>query len=217
MNIKLTYVNRAELAPTDLPTLLLFQKQIAGETESALIWKVIRNCRHTHFHPMVFSTDLNISLGDDFGNYSKLLPVANGNEFKVALSGNRPHLSVVHVGDAADGVTVHNHLPTDAFKACLFMRGQLMAIRAPVPSGEQDNFALDNTLWMAIGRRGMSDEPVGPRWPGKKRPVREGDPVAQSLLDTAIPIPLSGVASANIVMYGNASNLTLKLENIILI
>ncbi|MEB0140175.1 MULTISPECIES: hypothetical protein [unclassified Undibacterium] len=217
MNIKLTYVNRADMASQDVPTLLIFQKQNAGDQDSALVWKVIRHCRHTHFHPMVFSTDRQLSLGDDFGNYSALIPVANGKEFKVALSGSKPQLHAVSSSDTPAGVSMLNHMSANSFKACLFVQGQLLAMRPAVTPGAEDEFLLENTLWAVIDHRDPSSEAVGPRWPGKKRPIRPGDPVSIALLDSAIPIPLAGVASANLILYGSPANLTLKLENIVLV
>lgn len=220
MDTRINFINRAELTAGKLPTLLLFQKQADEHGERAVVWKVIRHCDYLHFHPMVFSSDIRVSIGDGLGNYSAPLRARRGEQFNVAFEGRRPRLSAVDGHRAGAGVTVHNDLATlphpglaHSFDACLFMRDQLLANSRHVAQGASAHLSLEHTLWVAVARRSAHDEPLGMHWPGVTRPAREGDPVTEPVLEAAHPMPLRGLASANIVMYGNASQLTFRLES----
>jgi hypothetical protein len=219
MNIKLNFVNSAQLAPTATPpTVLVFQKQqcLDGQVR-AVVWKVIERCRHTNFHPFVFADSVSVSTGDKFGNYSELIPAVPGELFEIeADSTGRRHLQRANVG-AASGtvVSIMNSLTDTSYHACLFVRGQLIAEHRSVPPGEQIDFVLDSSLWVAIARRGPEDDLVGQRLPGTARDVREGDYISQRVLEAATPINLLGVVSANIVMHGGENGFTFRREAVV--
>jgi hypothetical protein len=213
MNIKLNFINQAQLAPADLPTVLLFQKQVEDGQEYALVWRVIRNCRYMHFHPLTFSTDLDVSMGDEYGNYSALLAAHHGDRFDaLAAHGARRKLHLEPACTGGDGIVIANKLDADAFHACLFVRGQLLARRPALPPGGEVNFAADGTLWVGIARRSAEDQLSGPSLPGAPRQWREGSPVTQAVLAAATPIALAGLAVANIVMHGSSAGLSFRCE-----
>ena len=214
MTIKLNFVNRAQLSPAELPTILLFQKQVDDGREYALVWKVIRHCRYQHFRPLSLSTTLTVSMGDEFGNYSRLQPSGPGDKFDATAHGARRRL-VLQGGrddDAGDGIVIENTLLDDTFHACLFARDDLLARSSSLPPGEQVKFALDGTLWVGVARRSADDDFSGPNLPGSARQWCEGNEVSQAVLDSATEIRLAGLAVANIVMYGTPAGFTFKCE-----
>lgn len=226
MNIRLNFVNSAELAAATLPTILLFQKQHDSGDEVAVVWKVIEQCRHRHFHPFMFTDDASVSTGDAFGNFSRLMPARRGARFEItAAPGGRRQLQCEvndldpeHGGQlprGRDTVSIVNRQSGSYHHACLFVRGELIAERRSLAHGDQADFSLEPILWVAAWRRTPDAELYGPWLPGRSRTVRAGDRVAHRAMASATAIELKGVASANIVMRGDAGQLRFEREAVV--
>lgn len=214
MNIRLNFVNCAQLAPNAaLPTIVLFQRHDFSDGQvSAVAWKVIERCRPNWFHPVVLTDQVKLSTGDKFGNYSKLLAAAPGDVFRLDADPDGHRQLEQEESNEYGCVSVVNSLKDQAYDVCLFMRGQLFVERRSLLSHEQVDFALSSSLWVTVARPGVNQDALGPRPPGASRTLREGDDLGQRMLDNATEICLQGVASANIVMQGDASRLTFRRE-----
>lgn len=216
MNIKLNFVNQAALVDADLPTLLLFQKQHDEHGNAhALIWKVIRRCRYQHFRPLNFSGSFNVSLGDHYGNYSRLVPAQRGDHFAVEDHDGHRRIAPERRPHAAQGIAVRNDLHDGVVDACLFVRGDLLARHRRLAPSAHTGFELD-TLWIGATPRDDSDELVAPHFPGRRRPWHEGGPVGERVLRHATAIDLAGVAGANIVMRSSPTGLIFNLEDVVM-
>lgn len=217
MNIQLTFINQAQLAPAELQTILLFQKQGSEQGECALVWKVIQNCRYQHFHPLSFSSEFSVSLGDQYGNYSALLPARAGDQLAVLEPNGRrrlqPAAPAAKHRPSGDHIEIRNRSSDQPFDACLFVRGELLARQAVTAADQVLSLQPDCTLWAVLARPG--DAPARGTLPGLRNQWRCGDPIPATLLAAATPIALAGVARAHIVLQRQADRLTFAREGVV--
>ncbi len=199
MPVRLNFINRSH--DRCQTAIVLFQREVASEL-TPVAWKVIRHCGYACSHPFAFSTELELGIGDQYGNFSPRQAACPGDSFNVTHRSGRRQL----LRDASDNgaaITLRNAMPCGAIDACLFNQGALLARRAGVPPGAQVAFAMAPALWIGAAAEAEEGRPLGPA-------MAQQSYTALSLL---------GMASADIVMTGagggaDAVPLRFCLENI---
>jgi hypothetical protein len=186
MQVMLNFINRSEAGRH--PNVLIFQRNATDDTNiSAVAWKVIRNCGKGCTHPFVYSTEFEIGLGDEFGNYSPRLRAERGSLFAVLPCAVGRHLTRRGAAGNCRHIVLKNELPRGAVNANIYVSGRLMATKTSVAPGQNAVFEFRPTLSIGIAPQ-----------------VEEGQTVAAAAIDTALTeLPLFGLAGADIVMSGS--------------
>ena len=205
MKIKLRFINRSQDANNS--EVLIFQKNVvANFTETAVAWKVIKNCGKNCYHPFFYSTDLEVGIGDDFGNYSPRLKAKNGSLFVVSATsiGGR-WLAYAGPGNSSKDISLRNDLQMGAINASVYAGGQMLATKTCVAPGQKAVFEFKPTIWI-----------------GAVSQVEEGQVMNSAILNSVnTELSLMGIASADIVMSGGGPGqgsmpLEFCLENVVM-
>ncbi len=204
MNIALRLINRSNDRGNS--EVVLFQRNVVPELEElAIAWRVIRYCGRDCIHPFAYSTDVEIGLGDDHGNFSPRLAAERGMRFTVASHpGGKPRLSSALDGASHADIEVVNQLGRGAVNVNAFVSGRLMAAKSAVAPGQKAVFRFTPVLWVGVGSQ-----------------IEESRALSSAVLSSAnTPIELAGIASADIVMTGggageSAQPFRFELENVV--
>lgn len=204
MNIALRLINRSNDRGNS--EVVLFQRNVVPELEElAIAWRVIRYCGRDCIHPFAYSTDVEIGLGDDHGNFSPRLAAERGMRFTVASHpGGKPRLSSALDGASHTDIEVVNQLGRGAVNVNAFVSGRLMAAKSAVAPGQKAVFRFTPVLWVGVGSQ-----------------IEESRALSSAVLSSAnTPIELAGIASADIVMTGggageSAQPFRFELENVV--
>lgn len=204
MNIALRFINRSNDCGSS--EVVLFQRNVIPEfDELAIAWRVIRYCGRDCIHPFLYSTDIEIALSDDYGNFSPRKPAAPGTRVVVAPHpGGRPRLTASSEGASHSDIEVINQLGRGAVNVNAFVAGRLMAAKTAVAPGQKALFRFAPVLWIGVGSQ-----------------VEESRALASAVISSAnTPLELSGIASADIVMTGGGSGesaqpFRFELENVV--
>ena len=204
MNIALRFINRSNDCGNS--EVVLFQRNVVPELEElAIAWRVIRYCGRDCMHPFTYSTDVEIALGDEHGNFSPRIPAENGMRLVIASHpGGRPRLANALDGAPHSDIEVVNQLGRGAVNVNAFVAGRLMASKSAVAPGQKAVFRFAPVLWIGVGSQ-----------------IEESRALASAVLSsTNTPIELAGIASADIVMTGggggqSAQPLRFEFENIV--
>lgn len=205
MNIQLRFINRSN--DCNNSSVVLFQRNVVPDfDEFAIAWHVIRYCGRDCIHPFVYSTDVEIALSDDHGNFSPRLAASNGTRLAIAGQPNgRPRLSYSRDGAVAQtDIEVANQMGRGAVNVNAFNSGRLIASKSAVAPGQKALFQFQPVLWIGVASQ-----------------IEEGRALDSAVLSSEnTELPLAGVASADIVLTGGGGGTTaqpfhFELENIV--
>lgn len=203
MNIPLRFVNRSE--DGHRTEVVLFQKNVAsGIDELAVAWKVIRYCGRDCSHPLVYTTEVEVSCSDVYGNHSPRLKAQRGQRFIATPTASGRRLSKVSAADSSNDIQVINALPRGAVNVNLYNDGRLIACKTGVAPEQKAAFQFEATLWIGVVSQAVQGQAI--------------NSAVMSNVMTALS--LSGIASADIVMTGGgggsgAHAYAFTLENVI--
>ncbi|MBB5606453.1 MULTISPECIES: hypothetical protein [unclassified Janthinobacterium] len=202
MDIQLNFINRSY--DQNNSSVFLFQKNAASRhDELATAWKVIRNCGQNSHHPLVYSTDLQACISDEYGNYSPRKAVRAGELLTVSALPSGRRFAYAGANSNSLDTVVRNDLLRGAINVCVYSQDRLLATKTNVAPGQKAIFQFQPTLWI-----------------GAAAQVVEGRALSSAILnDVNTEFSLQGIASADIVMSGggpgrNALPLQFTLENI---
>lgn len=202
-SIKLNFINNSN--DTNNSEIVIFQKNAVADFEDvAVAWKVIKNCGKGWSHPFEFSTTLQLSASDAFGNYSPRQEVQSDQRFQVAPTETGAEVRNLGQSSNKGKIVVENALLQGPIHANFYRSGKLLA-KATLPPRWTSLFEFKPTIWI-----------------GAVSQIEEGQ-----LLDAAVrdkikkEISLSGVKSADIVMTGggpgpNATPFEFTLQNVVM-
>ncbi|CAB3728207.1 hypothetical protein [Trinickia soli] len=204
MNIALRFINRSNDCGSS--EVALFQRNVIPEfDELAIAWRVIRYCGRDCIHPFTYSTDIEIALGDDHGNFSPRISAAAGSRIVVASHpGGRPRLASASDGALHSDIEVVNQLGRGAVNVNAYVAGRLMAAKTAVAPGQKAVFQFAPVLWIGVGSQ-----------------IEESRALASAVVSSAnAPLDLHGIASADIAMTGGGSGesaqpFRFELENVV--
>jgi hypothetical protein len=202
MLVKLKFVNRSR--GVDIPDVLIFQKNVATDLEEAAVaWKVIRNCGPNTHHPFVFSTDLEIGIGDEYGNFSPRIKAGKGRVYAVSATVSGRRFAYKSPGNNNSDICIRNDLPRGAINANVYLDDKILATKTAVAPGQKALFQFKPTIWVGV-----------------RRQLVQGDVIDSAIVNAVnTEISLLGIASATIVMTGGgpgveANPYTFTLEDV---
>ena len=208
MNIHLRFINRSNDCGNR--EAVLFQRNVIPDfDELAIAWKVIRFCGRDCIHPFVYSTEMEIALGDEHGNYSPRAAAQGGERFVIGVHPTgRARLipGPAHLGssDTGSDIQVVNQMPRGAVNVNAFSAGRLIAAKWAVAPAQKAVFRFTPVLWIGVASQ-----------------VQEGRALSSAVLSSDnTMLALAGIASADIVMTGGGSGgdaqpFAFALENVV--
>ncbi|WP_341317815.1 hypothetical protein WN982_22035 [Paraburkholderia sp. IMGN_8] len=208
MNIHLRFINRSNDRGNS--EVVLFQRNVIPDfDELAIAWKVIRFCGRDCIHPFVYSTGIEIALGDEHGNYSPRATAQGGERFVVGVHPTgRARLTADPApaggADNSADIQVVNRMQRGAVNVNAFNAGKLIATKWAVAPAQKAVFRFTPVLWI-----------------GAASQVQEGRALSSAVLSSDnTMLPLSGIAAADIVMTGGGSGADAQpfgfaLENVV--
>lgn len=202
MDIQLNFINRSQ--DQNNSCIFLFQKNASTQMDQlATAWKVIRNCGFNCNHPLVYSTELQAGIHDEYGNYSPRRAVRDGELFAVVpIPAGR---SFARVGNHSSSreFAIRNDLARGSVNVGVYNNGRLLALKTNVAPGQKAVFGFTPTLWI-----------------GAASQVIEGQMLNSAIVSNVYTeLSLLGIARADIVMTGGGTGrdcepLQFSLENI---
>jgi hypothetical protein len=189
MDIRLRFVNRSNDCGNS--EVVLFQRDVIPDLDTfAVAWKVIRYCGRDCFHPFVYSTDIDVALGDEHGNFSPRAAAPAGTRFAVdAHPTGRGRLVPDRAGASGGDVEVVNRMTRGAVNVNAFSAGRLIAVKEAVAPGQKAVFRFTPTLWIGVASQ-----------------VQESRALHAAVLSSVnTQLPLAGIAAADIVMTGGGT------------
>ena len=204
MDIKLTLINRSNDANNS--EIVIFQKNAAaGADEPAIAWQVIRNLGPGDQHPFVYPLSTGITVADQWGNYTPMVPAENGQLFSVASSPSGDTLSLHGPASSPHEIQCRNDLVQGVISASLYKSERPLLQASSIPPGQTAVFAFVPTLIIAV----IPDMEVG----------QVMDSAILSSVNTELS--LLGVSEANIIMTGGgpgqtSTPLQFTLENVVM-
>jgi hypothetical protein len=203
VDVRLKFWNRSRMRP--LPEVVVLQQ--AGALSERIVpvaWEIIRHCGYGCYHPFVFSYDTEITVSDEYGNYSPHLSSVGGYSFSVKplLRGRRLYRRGHSSG--ADQIEVCNDLVSGALDLHMLRSGSIVATAVAVPPGQKAVFATNSVIEIGFsGSLFQGRRLIGPAMP-----------------ETVARFCLSGISSADIVLtdggtVSNSDALTFLMENVV--
>ncbi|MBR8299200.1 hypothetical protein KDW49_00485 [Burkholderia dolosa] len=189
MDIRLRFVNRSNDCGNS--EVVLFQRDVIPDLDTfAVAWKVIRYCGRDCFHPFVYSTDIDVALGDEHGNFSPRVAAPAGTRFAVdAHPTGRGRLVPDRAGASGGDIEVVNRMTRGAVNVNAFSAGRLIAVKEAVAPGQKAVFRFTPTLWIGVASQ-----------------MQESRALHAAVLSSVnTQLPLAGIAAADIVMTGGGT------------
>ncbi|CAE6812717.1 hypothetical protein R69658_05480 [Paraburkholderia aspalathi] len=193
MNVNLRFVNRSNDCGNS--EVVLFQRNVIPDfDELAIAWKVIRFCGRDCIHPFVYSTDIEIALGDEHGNFSPRMSAQHGERFVVGVhpTGRARLTAEPALAGGADGgpeIQVANRMPRGAVNVNAFNADKLIAAKQAVAPAQKAVFRFTPALWIGVASQ-----------------IEEGRALSSAVLSSDnTMLPLAGIAAGDIVMTGGGS------------
>ncbi|WP_411878059.1 hypothetical protein [Polaromonas sp. YR568] len=204
MDIKLRFVNKS--SDGNKSEVVIYQKSVLTTMASlSVAWKVIRYCGRDCTHPFVYPDGYEVSISDEYGNFTPRLRAKNGQMLSLISTptGARRLLYTGPAG-ASTELDVLNAMGQGAVDVCIFKDGRLMGAKTSVSPGQKAVFQYQPALWI-----GVCSEVV------------QGEPINSAVLPGInTELSLIGIASADIVMTGGgpgegSTAYEFNLENIV--
>ncbi len=203
MNVKLNFRNESN--DVDNSQVLIFGSNAeASNDETAVAWKVIRNCGQGCRHPFVYSSDVEVNMIDPYANHTRRMHIEPGQEFKALMTSSGTQLEFADNNDAPNQYTIANQLQDGSITVQIWRSGSVYAAKSGVLPAQKVSFEFKPTIFIGVASQVVEGEVV--------------DSAVVSSINTEIS--LLGLASADIVMRGggggaNSVPFTFTLENIV--
>lgn len=189
MKTELRFINKSQGGVAN--DIVMFQLPVtSGYGEIAVAWKVIRYCGIGWYHPFTFSTDLEVSCSNEFGNHTPRIALSPGQVAALTQtpSGGRRLALTQTLTDASD-CEVRNGLARGAIDVNIFNNGQLLARKTAVAPQQKAVFQYRPTLWIGVASQ-----------------IVEGAALNSAVIDSInTEFSILGVKSADIVLTGGGS------------
>ena len=204
MDIKLRFVNQSR--DGNKSEVVVYQKnQLTSMASLSMAWKVIRFCGLDCYHPFVFPTGFEVSVADEYGNFSPRMAAESGQMFRLesTASGAR-RLRSAGPANASNEIDVLNDLGQGAVNVCIFRDGRMVGMKTAVTPGQKAVFQYPPVLWIGVASQ-----------------IVQGVAISSAVMSNAnTELSLLGIASADIVMSGGgpgegSTPYEFKLENIV--
>lgn len=201
--IKLNFINKSN--DTNDNRIVIFQQNVAeGFGDSAVAWKVIQNCGRLENHPFTYPINIEVSVGDSYGNFTPQLTAYDSQAFDMikSVSGDMLQLSATPAASPSE-VEVRNKLDMGAISANCYRNGRLLATKTGLAPGQKAVFEFQPRIYIGVISQ-----------------IEEGDVMNSAIISQVnTEINLLGITSADIVMTGggpgdSSTPFNFTLENI---
>jgi hypothetical protein len=202
-DIKLNFINHSN--DLNNSEIVIFQKNATALAthETAVAWRVIRNCGAGDNHPFIYPMATSVAAADSWGNYTPQMNANPGDLFEMIRSSSGDTLQYKGADGSTEEIGLLNNLDSGAISANIYKDGKLLATKTGIAPGQQTAFLLRPTIFI-----------------GAASEVEEGAIVNNAIVSSVnTEISLLGLSSADIVMTGggpgpNATPLRFTLQNI---
>jgi len=201
-NIHLEFINRSNDANNS--TIVIFGKNSGTAlSEVSVAWKVIKNCGQGFSHPFSYTSDIQVGIGDSWGNYSPQVDAQLGQSHRAYLNESGTAFAPYNEAASLEEVEIVNQLPMGAIEAQVYRDGRLFATKTGIAPGQKAAFQFKPTIWIGVVSQ-----------------IEEGQVMNSAILsDINTELSLLGIASANIIMTGggpgpSSTPFQFHLENI---
>lgn len=185
-NIKLNFINGSN--DQNNSTVVIFQKNVAADIdESAVAWRVVKNCAVGFHHSFSFPLDIEISALDSWGNeIVKPIAAVCGSLYHVHTGCSENSLSLLESGSSDKKVQLLNNLKQGSIDARIYRDERLLAVKCGVLPEQKAVFEFKPSIWIGVVPH-----------------IEEGQ-IMNSAITSGIntEISLLGIKSADIVMTG---------------
>ena len=202
--VKLNFINRSN--DQNNSSVIIFQKnQSTDFGETAVVWKVIKNCASGWNHSFEFHLQLEVSAKDSWGNViGTRLPAEYGKSYHVSKDCSGDNLALSGYASSSNLIEVRNDFNSGAINAEVYRSGKLLAQKLGICPAQKAVFEFKPTICIGVASQ-----------------IEEGNMINSAIIeDINTEISLLGVKSADIVMRGGGFGETSKpyefrLENIV--
>jgi hypothetical protein len=198
MDVKLKVINRSLGAHQS--NIVLFQNNLLSDlNELPVAWKVIRYCGYDCYHPVVYPSEFEVALSDEFGNYSPRLPISGGHALGVTLTPSGRRLTDWGRTAQSDTFEVLNEMLRGSVNINVYKAGLLLARKTAVAPGQKATFRFTPAIWVGV----VSE-------------VEQSQTISSAIVQAVnVNFVLIGFCSADLVVTGGgADRFQFALENI---
>ena len=129
---------------------VIFQKNKTWQKQPNIVpWKVIKHCSAHQYHPIEYTDELKVSIGDSWGNFSFPQVVEPQTHYEVMkLPIGRQFRKANQQFRDVRGLTIKNNLHRGAISVNVYRNGRLVAQDPVVIPGQQSFFAFEPILYI---------------------------------------------------------------------
>jgi hypothetical protein len=130
---------------------VVFQEQVNPDfNEGTIAWQVVQYCGQGNHHPFNYDTDLEISVSDSYGNYTRLMQASPGQLFEVKETEFGHMLTYLGPGSNKDEVQVVNSMTKGAINAVCYRSGRKLAQKLNLIPKEQAIFEFYPRIYIGV-------------------------------------------------------------------
>lgn len=194
MDIELTFINNSN--DMNNSEIVIFQKNVATNfDETAVAWKVIKNCGRNWSHKFIYPMTNQIALADSYGNRSNLQDILPGQKWnaKQSNSGNTLTLDS-QPASTQEELEIQNNLNSGSVDAQVFKDGKLLVSKRALAPGQKAVFEIEPKIFIGVVSQ-----------------IEEGQSMNSAVLsEINHEINLFGITKANIIMTGGGTGIDSK-------
>lgn len=197
---QLTFINRSNQGDQNIVIYQPNEASMGSYNEVPIAWKVIENCGVNESHSFSFDSDLELAIGDSFGNYGQPAEVVEGKILEIVRGNFVEELRLMNkMTNNPYEFGVRNSLRDGSFTVSCFRSERVLATTDYIFPKEEALFRFSNTIFISAV-------------PG----AEEGWKLDISQLeDDPARFDLTAIGSADIVMTGGGEEpLQFSIENV---
>jgi len=190
MTTQLNFINQSN---GNTVNVVIFQKNLSTKLEQEVVaWRVIGGSRPDDSFRFSFPPEVEMAVGDSFGDMTPMLQVSPGQSFHVRESSSGKELAYLGLSTAKASIQFRNDLPGGSVNANIYRGGNLLATKTGIAPGQKTSFRFKPSIWIGV----VSE-------------IEEGD-----IMDSAIisqintQLSLLGILYADIIMTGGGPGRT---------
>lgn len=199
--IQLHFINRSKQeSPSNI---VIYQRNQAALSfgEKPIAWKILQKCGIGDTQTVSFSSEVEVVIVDDAGNYGKPIVAAEGRMLEIVQGQSGPQLKLSDkMSDYPNEFGVLNSLNDQTSSVHCLRNGEILAWKQELGPGQKAQFLFSNTILI-----------------GSLEEVEVGKEMDRSDIREMADFDLTAVGSADVVFIGGeegVSSLSLKVENI---
>ena len=187
--IKLNFINHSN--DNNNSSIVIFQKNVAEEfCETAIAWRVIKNCGRDDNHPFIFPLQFEVGGSDSYGNFTPQYTAHYGQAYEMVKDSSGDILQLSNSqAISAQEVVITNNLKQGAINAHIYRDGKLLSTKPKLAPEQLAIFQFHPQIFIGVVSQ-----------------IEEGDVMNSATIQQIhTEINLLGIRSADIIMTGGAA------------